>query len=134
MTASKPWILISVLGSLALVSSRIEAAAEVKLSKDFLDGVVEKLPPCPFDKPNHYRGRVHSFRLNTIDPRDRRLLIACQIEGQFRPTVKGPISERVGRGPSTPEGWASSDSRSKRTSTSNRAPPASPDFASRLTK
>ena len=32
-------------------------------------------------------------------------MIACQIEGEFHPPVTGPISERVGRSPQTPEGW-----------------------------
>jgi hypothetical protein len=48
---------------------------------------------------------VHSYRLVAIDPRTRRLLIACQIEGEFHPPVTGPISERVGRSPQTAEGW-----------------------------
>jgi hypothetical protein len=81
------------------------AAAEVKLGKDFLDGVVAKLPPTSFDKADKYRGTVHSYRLIAIDPRTRRFLIACQIEGEFHPPVTGPISERVGRSPQTPEGW-----------------------------
>ena len=82
-----------------------QAAAEIKLGKDFLDGVVEKLPPTSFDKADKYRGSVHSYRLIAIDPRTRRFLIACQIEGEFHPPVTGPISERVGRSPQTPEGW-----------------------------
>src|SRR5262249_50942912 len=32
-------------------------------------------------------------------------VVVCQIEGQFHPPVTGPISERVGRSPQTPEGW-----------------------------
>ena len=48
---------------------------------------------------------MHSYRLIAIDPRTRRFLIACQIEGEFHPPVTGPISERVGRSPQTPEGW-----------------------------
>ena len=134
MTASKPWILISVLGSLALVSSRIEAAAEVKLSKDFLDGVVEKLPPCPFDKPNHYRGRVHSFRLNTIDPAIDGFSLLVRSRASFVRRSKDPSQNVLAAVQARPRAGASSDSRSKRTSTSKPAPPASPDFASRLTK
>ena len=81
------------------------AAAEVKLGKDFLDGVVAKLPPTSFEKADKYRGTVHSYRLIAIDPRTRQFLIACQIEGEFHPPVTGPISDRVGRSPQTPEGW-----------------------------
>lgn len=81
------------------------AAAEVKLDKDFINGVVSKLPPTTFEKADKYRGTVHSFRLLAIDPRSRRFLITCQIEGEFHPPVTGPISERVGRSPQTPEGW-----------------------------
>ncbi len=80
-------------------------AAEVKLGKDFINGIVAKLPPTSFDKADKYRGTVHSYRLVAIDPRARRFLIACQIEGEFHPPVTGPISERVGRSPQTPEGW-----------------------------
>ena len=58
-----------------------------------------------FEKADKYRGTVHSYRLIAIDPRTRRFLIACQIEGEFHPPVTGPISERVGRSPQTPEGW-----------------------------
>jgi hypothetical protein len=105
MTSPRPWILLSILGWIVLVPGRAEAAAELKLSKDFLDGIVEKLPPCPFEKADQYRGSVHSFRLNAIDPRTRRLLVACQLEGEFHPPVTGPISERAGRSPNTPEGW-----------------------------
>ena len=82
-----------------------QAAAEIKLGKDFLGGIVEKLPPTTFDKTDKYRGTVHSYRLVAIDPRTRVFLIACQIEGEFRPPVTGPISERVGRSPQTPPGW-----------------------------
>jgi len=32
-------------------------------------------------------------------------LVDCQIEGEFRPPVTGPISERVGRSSDTSEGW-----------------------------
>jgi hypothetical protein len=81
------------------------AAAEVRLGKDFLDGIIEKLPPVSFEKDGKYRGTVHSYRLVAIDPRIRRLLVSCQIEGAFHPPVAGPISERVGRGPQTPPGW-----------------------------
>jgi hypothetical protein len=105
MAAPRRWVLIGILASIALASGRAEGSGELKLSKDFLDAIVEKLPPCSFDKADRYRGSVHSFRLNAIEPRTRRLLIGCQIEGEFHAPVSGPISERAGRSPDTPEGW-----------------------------
>ena len=48
---------------------------------------------------------MHSFRLSAIEPRNRRFVMACQIEGEFHPPVNGPISERAGRSPNTPDGW-----------------------------
>ena len=81
------------------------AGAEIKLDKDFLAGVIAKLPPAAFQKPDKYRGTIHSYRLVAIDPRARRFLIACQIEGEFHAPVNGPISDRVARSPQTPEGW-----------------------------
>ena len=102
----KRWIFLGVIGWALLLQGRAgECAAEVKLGKDFLAGVVEKLPPAPFEKVGKYRGMVHSYRLVAIDPRARVFLVACQIEGEFHPPVTGPISERVGRSPQTPEGW-----------------------------
>jgi hypothetical protein len=74
-----------------------KAATEVRLDRDFLAGIFEKLPPSPFEKKGQYRGRVHSYRLLAIDPRLRRFLATCQVEGQFRPPVSGPVSERVNR-------------------------------------
>ncbi len=105
MAAPRRWFLIGILASTALAPGRAEGSGELKLSKDFLDAIVEKLPPCAFDKADRYRGSVHSFRLNAIEVRTRRLLIGCQIEGEFHPPVSGPISDRVGRSPDTQEGW-----------------------------
>jgi hypothetical protein len=105
MTGWRRWTFVVVFGFAALLHGRAQAGAEVKLGKDFLDGVVEKLPPCPFEKAGQIRGMVHSYRLVAIDARSRRLLVACQIEGEFHPPVTGPISERIGRSPQTPEGW-----------------------------
>jgi hypothetical protein len=100
------WILLGVVGLGVLYFDQpVRAAAEVKLDKDFINGIVSKLPPTSFEKADKYRGTVHSFRLMAIDPRARRFLIACQIEGEFHPPVTGPISERVGRSPQTAEGW-----------------------------
>jgi hypothetical protein len=73
------------------------AATEVRFDKEFLAGIVEKLPPSPFEKKGQYRGTVHSYRLLAIDPKLRRFLAACQVEGEFRPPVAGPLSERVSR-------------------------------------
>jgi hypothetical protein len=92
-------------GAALLCTLPAHAAAEVKLDKDFLAGVIAKLPSCPFDKAGKYRGSVHSYRLAEIDPRARRFLIDCQIEGEFHTLVTGPISEHIGRDPETPEGW-----------------------------
>jgi hypothetical protein len=105
MTGWRQWIFLGVFGCASLLHGRLEAAAEVKLGKDFLDGVIEKLPPCPFEKAGKYRGTVHSYRLVAIDQGSRQFLVACQIEGEFHPPVTGPISERIGRSPQTPEGW-----------------------------
>jgi hypothetical protein len=105
MAASKSWIVLGVLCWIAIAAGQAEAAAEVKLSKDFLNSIVAKLPPCPFEKTDRYRGAVHTFRLAAIDPRTRRFLITCAIEGEFHPPVTGPISERLGRSPQIPEGW-----------------------------
>jgi hypothetical protein len=101
----KRWIFLGALVCASLPASRLYAAAEVRLGKDFLGGVIEKLPPCPFEKAGKYRGTVHSYRLIAIAPQSRQFLVACQIEGQFHPPVTGPISERMGRSPETPEGW-----------------------------
>jgi hypothetical protein len=96
---------VGALAFASLLHGRLEAAAEVKLGKDFLGGVIEKLPPCPFDKAGKYRGTVHSYRLVAIEPSSRQFLVICQIEGRFHPPVTGPISERIGRSPETPAGW-----------------------------
>ena len=51
-----------------LAGLRARAVTEVRLDKDFLAGIVEKLPPSPFEKKGQYRGTVHSYRLLAIDP------------------------------------------------------------------
>ena len=104
MATARSGFVLVVLGWVALSPGPAQAGAEVKLSKDFLENLLEKLPPCPFNKTDHYRGTVHSFRLTAIEPRTRQFLVACQIEGEFHPPVTGPISEHVGRSSQTPEG------------------------------
>ena len=80
-----------------LAEHRAWAVTEVRLDKDFLAGIVEKLPPSPFEKKGQYRGTVHSYRLLAIDTKRRRFLSSCQVEGEFRPPVTGPVSERISR-------------------------------------
>ena len=80
-----------------LVEHRPWAVTEVRLDKDFLAGIVEKIPPTPFEKKGKYRGTVHSYRLLAIDAKRRRFLASCEVEGEFRPPVTGPVSERVSR-------------------------------------
>ncbi|MBV8230254.1 MAG: hypothetical protein JO329_09760 [Planctomycetaceae bacterium] len=74
------------------------APAEVKLDRDFLAALVENLPPCPFQQDGEYRGTAQSYRLQAIDPRTRRFLVACQVEGEFRPLIPRPFSGGSGRG------------------------------------
>jgi hypothetical protein len=105
MTAWRQRGLVVGLLAAAFAHGRADAGAEAKLGKDFLEGLIAKLPPVPFDKADRYRGTLHSYRLIAIEARSRRLLVVCQIEGQFHPPVTGPISDRVGRSPGTPEGW-----------------------------
>ncbi|MDR3619359.1 MAG: hypothetical protein P4L85_08410 [Paludisphaera borealis] len=81
------------------------AATEIRLEKDFLAGVVEKLPPSPFEKAGQYRGSVHSYRLAGFDPKRRSLLAAFTAEGEFQPPASGPISERVSRSKGHTDGW-----------------------------
>jgi hypothetical protein len=100
------WSALGALALLAMAGGRAaRASADVRLGKDFIAGIIEKLPPVGFERPGQYRGLVHSFRLIAIDSRSRQLLIACKIDGEFRAPVNGPISDRVARSPRTPEGW-----------------------------
>ena len=86
MPRRKRWIFLGVLGWALLVQGRAgEGAAEVKLGKDFLAGVIEKLPPAPFEKADKYRGMVHSYRLMAIDPRTRGSWSAARSRGNFIP-------------------------------------------------
>ena len=82
-----------------------DAAADLRLDKDFIAGIIEKLPAATFEQTGQIRGIVHGFRLLAIEPRSRQLLVACQIEGEFRAPVNGPITDRIARSRETPEGW-----------------------------
>jgi hypothetical protein len=100
------WTALGVLAWLAVIPGRAaRAAADVRLDREFIAGIIEKLPPVAFEKPGQYRGFVHGFQLIAIEARTRQLLVACKIDGDFRAPVNGPISDRVARSPQTPEGW-----------------------------
>jgi hypothetical protein len=108
MPGSRSWVFLGVFGWASLWQGRAgeaEAAAEVKLDKVFIAGIVEKLPPVRFEKAGQYHGTVQAFRLTAIEPRSRQLLVACQIDGVFHPPVSGPVTDRIARSPETPEGW-----------------------------
>jgi len=79
----------------ALVAAPARAGAEVKIDREFLSGLVEKLPPAPFRKARQYRGSAHAFRLTAIDPKTRRLLVACEVSGDYRPPIAGAIRRAV---------------------------------------
>src|SRR5262245_15300840 len=89
--------ILGLLVALSLHGRDARAATEVKLDRDFLAGVVEKLPPSPFEKKGQYQGTIHSYRLLAIEPKLRRFLASCQVEGAFKPPASGPISEHVSR-------------------------------------
>jgi hypothetical protein len=59
------------------------AAAEVKVDREFLAGIIEKLPPFPFDKADRYHGDAKNFRLEEIDGRHREFRVMCQLEGEY---------------------------------------------------
>lgn len=77
------------------------AEAEVKFDRDFLAGVVEKLPPAPFAKEGQYRGSARKFRLAGIDPKGRRLLIGCEVAGEFR----APLAVALKAAPRPDDDW-----------------------------
>jgi hypothetical protein len=78
-------------------SGRVHAgSAEVKLDRDYLARLVEKMPPLPIHS-EQARGSVHGYRLVAIDARTRRFLVGCQVDGEFRPTIAGPIARRASR-------------------------------------
>jgi hypothetical protein len=77
--------------AMVLVPGLARAAAEVKLDREFLGGLIEKLPPAPFAKEGQYRGSVRAFRLVGIDPKTRQIHVACEVGGEFRPPIAGAI-------------------------------------------
>ncbi len=81
------------------------ASADIRLDRDFIAGIIEKLPPVAFEKEGQYRGFVHHFQLIAIEAKPRQLLVGCRIDGQFHAPVNGPLSDRLARSPETPEGW-----------------------------
>jgi hypothetical protein len=76
-------LVIAILG----LASTADAGAEVKLDRDFIAGLVEKLPPTPFKKDGQYHGSARSYRLVAIDPKARRFVVACEVTGEFRPPM-----------------------------------------------
>lgn len=81
------------------------AAAEIKLDKEFLSGIIEKVPTVPFRKDGQYQGNVQRFRLLAIDPKSRRFEVACQVVGEFRPPTAGPRKEKIARKEESTENW-----------------------------
>src|SRR5262245_28267561 len=106
MAGWRRWIALGSLAWAAMAQGQVAlASADVRLGRDFIAGIIEKLPPAGFEKPGQYRGRVHAFQLIGIDSSSRQLVVACKIDGEFHAPVNGPISDRVARSPHTPEGW-----------------------------
>lgn len=113
----------------ALLAAGIaHAATEIKLEKGYLAGVVEKLPPSPFEQPGKYKGSVHSYRLVGIDPKMRKLLAAFTVEGEYRPPAAGPISEHAARSKDHVEGWRKFGFEIKASVNAEAGPDGSPRF------
>lgn len=81
--------------ALAVGPGPARGAAEVKLDRDFLNGLVEKLPPAKFARAGQYRGAARGFRLAAIDPKKRRFVVTCEVAGEFRPPIAGAIRRAV---------------------------------------
>jgi hypothetical protein len=100
MTRPRPigltWLLVVSTWLSAPWGAVYAASAEVKLDRDYLAGLVEKLPPLPFENEKSH-GRVHSYRLATIEPQSRRFVVACQVDGEFRTGLAGSLSRGDGR-------------------------------------
>jgi hypothetical protein len=108
MAGWRRWTALGVLAWLAIgiaPGRAARAGADIRLDRDFIAGIIEKLPPVGFDRPDQYHGFVHHFQLIAIEARSRQLVVGCKIDGEFRAPVNGPISDRVARSPRTPEGW-----------------------------
>ncbi|MFO0952092.1 MAG: hypothetical protein U0835_13280 [Isosphaeraceae bacterium] len=91
MTTARAWVFgfAAVIGcTLGPAEAR---AAEVRLDRGFVSGLLEKLPPAPFAKEGQYHGEARGFRLAGIDPKKRRLLVACEVAGEFRPPIAAAI-------------------------------------------
>ena len=107
MAGWRAWIVLGVMGAVSLGHGcRAFASADLRLDKDFISGIIEKLPEARFEQEGQLRGTVHGFRLLAIEPRARQLVVACQIEGEFRAPVNGPITDRIARSRQTPQGLA----------------------------
>jgi hypothetical protein len=65
--------------------ARQASAAQVTLEREFLSGVLEKLPPFPFEKEGRYRGVAKDFRFEGIDAARRELRIVCRLDGEYDP-------------------------------------------------
>ncbi len=96
-----PW-LTSLLVCSAVVAAQprlaCAAAAEVKLDRDYLAGLIDKLPAMPFETPGKAKGTVHEYHLVAIDPQTRRFVVACVVDGEYRPPLAGPLARRDGDG------------------------------------
>lgn len=94
------WIL-----AVGLTGQVAAGAAEVRLDRDFLGSVVEKIPPAPFGKAGQYRGSARAFRLAGIDPKYRRILVACEVSGEFRPPVASALKKGFSSSANESGGW-----------------------------
>jgi hypothetical protein len=83
------WLLLVVLCGVGPQGTARAASAEVKLDREYLAGLIEKMPPLPF-KAEKSHGTVHDYHLVAIDPRTRRFLIAAVVDGEFRSALGGP--------------------------------------------
>ncbi len=106
MSGWRAGIVLGILGCVSLMYARpAVASADIRLDKDFIGGILEKLPSANFEQEGQVRGVVHDFRLIAIEARTRQLLVSCQIDGEFHAPVNGPITDRIARSRQTPEGW-----------------------------
>jgi hypothetical protein len=90
-----PWLTALLVGSTVVAvwpPAACAGSAEVKLDSEYLASLIEKLPPLPFETPGKVRGRVHGCRLVEIEPRTRRFMVACLVDGEYRPPISGPLA------------------------------------------